>query len=136
VREDGRDRALVRVQPLAGPAQVAVLVDTSSFIAAAAGPYRSAIDAFVKALARITRLPSTNRERANRVVAFTSDAAELADGVGRLTARASDVSRLLDAIDLACSDLRMAEARRPSSSASQPAPPTPARPPAAPSSSG
>ena len=114
VREDGRDRVLVRVQPLAGPAQIAVLVDTSSFIAAAAGPYRSAIDAFVKTLARDHKVALYEfGERANRVVAFTSDAAELADGVGRLTARATDVSRLLDAIDLACSDLRMAEARRP-----------------------
>jgi VWFA-related protein len=114
VREDGRDRAVVRVQPYAAPAHIAVLVDTSSFVTGAIGPYRSAIEAFV------TRLAGENQvaiyefgERANRLVAFTSDGALLRDTVGAISPRASDASRLLDAIDLACRDLRAAEARRP-----------------------
>ena len=114
IREDGRDRAVVRVQPFAGPAHIAVLVDTSSFIAGAAVTYRSAIAAFIARMAQENKVAIYEfGDRANRVVAFTSDAAQLTEGVGRLTARASDVSRLLDAIDLACRDLRAAEARRP-----------------------
>jgi VWFA-related protein len=114
VREDGRDRAIVRVQPYAAPAHIAVLVDTSSFMAGAVGPYRSAIEAFVTKLAGENKVAMYEfGERANRLVAFTGDAALLRDTVGAISARASDVSRLLDAIDLACRDLRAAEARRP-----------------------
>jgi VWFA-related protein len=114
VREDGRDRAVVRAEPFAGPAHVAVLVDTSSFVEGAVEPYRSIVAAF------ITRLAPANEvaiyefgERANRLVPFTRDGALLRDGMSRISARANAVPRLLDAIDLACRDLRAAEARRP-----------------------
>jgi VWFA-related protein len=114
VREDGRDRAVVRAEPFRGTSHVAVLVDTSSYVAGAAGPYRNAIEAFVTKLAQGNQVAIYEfGERANRLVAFTDDGALLKETVGRISARASDVSRLLDAVDLACRDLRAAEARRP-----------------------
>jgi len=114
VREDGRDRVVVRVQPYAALAHIAVLVDTSSYVDSPAGPYRNAIEAFV------TRLAGENDvaiyefgERANLLTPFTNDAALLREGIGRIGIRTTSASRLLDAIALACRDLRAAEARRP-----------------------
>lgn len=114
VREDGRDRVVVRVQPFTGPAHLAVLVDTSSFVESAVEPYRSALVTFIAQVAPGNQVALYEfGERANRLVPFTQDGALLRDGIGRIGARTNAVPRLLDAVDLACRDLRVAEARRP-----------------------
>jgi VWFA-related protein len=114
VREDGRDRAVVRVQPFTGPAHIAVLVDTSTYVDSPAGPYRNAIEAFVTKAALENQVAIYEfGERASLLTPFTNDAAILREAVGRLGIRTTSASRLLDAIALACRDLRAAEARRP-----------------------
>jgi VWFA-related protein len=114
VREDGKDRAVVRVQPFTGPAHLAVLVDTSSFVENAVEAYRSALAAFIGKVAPGNEVAIYEfGERANRLVPFTHDGALLRDGIGRISTRVNAVPRLLDAVDLACRDLRAAEARRP-----------------------
>ena len=114
VREDGKDRAVVRAQPFAGPAHLAVLVDTSSYVESAVAAYRDVLSTF------ISRVGPGNEValyefggQANRLVPFTQDGALLRDGIGLVSVRTNTVPRLLDAIDLACRDLRAAEARRP-----------------------
>ena len=114
VREDGQDRAVVRVGPFTGPSHIALLVDTSSFVDSAVEPYRSGLASFVRKMAPGNQVALYEfGDRANRLVAFTGEAALLEDAVGHLGVRANAVPRLLDAIDLACRDLRAAEARRP-----------------------
>jgi VWFA-related protein len=114
VREDGKDRAVVRVRPFSGPAHLAVLVDTSSFVENAVEAYRSALAAFIAKVAPGNEVAIYEfGERANRLVPFTHDGALIRDGIGRISTRVNAVSRLLDAVDLACRDLRAAEARRP-----------------------
>jgi VWFA-related protein len=114
VREDGQDRAIVRVQPFSGPAHVAVLVDTSSFVDSAVEPYRSVLAAFIAQVAPGNQVALYEfGGQASRLVPFTHDGALLRDGIGRISARTNAVPRLLDAVDLACRDLRAAEARRP-----------------------
>jgi len=114
VREDGKDRAVVHVRPFTGPAHLAVLVDTSSFVENAVEAYRSALAAFIAKVAPGNEVAIYEfGERANRLVPFTHDGALLRDGIGLVSVRTNTVPRLLDAIDLACRDLRAAEARRP-----------------------
>lgn len=114
VREDGRDRAVARAEPFPERAHVAVLVDTSSYVEGAAEPYRNALATFITQMAAGNDVAIYEfGERANRLVPFTRDAAQLRDAIGRINPRTNAVPRLLDAIDLACRDLRAAEARRP-----------------------
>jgi VWFA-related protein len=114
VREDGKDRAVVRAQPFTGVAHVAVLVDTSAFVESAVEPYRSALAAFVALVAAGNEVAIYEfGERAHRLVPFTRNGVLIRDAIDRIGARMNAVPRLLDAIDLACRDLRAAGARRP-----------------------
>lgn len=114
IREDGRDRAVVRVQSVPGGMHVAVLVDTSAFIEQAVDAYRDAIGAFVSRVAVSNHVALYEfGGRAASLVPFTRDAAALKDGVGRIAARANTPPRLIEAVALACQDLLAAEAARP-----------------------
>ncbi|MCX6552774.1 MAG: VWA domain-containing protein [Acidobacteria bacterium] len=114
IREGGRDREVVRVQPSAVPMHVAVVVDTSAYVESAMDVCRNAISAFVERVA-VGNLVAIYEfgNRVNTVVPFTRDGAELKDGIGRLVVRANSVPRLVDAVEQAARDLRRAEARRP-----------------------
>ncbi len=114
VREDGQDRAVVRVGRFTGPSHIALLVDTSSFVDSAVEQYRNAIAAFLAKAAPGNQVAIYEfGERANRLVPFTADGTQLRGAIDRISARQNSAPRLLDAIDLACRDLRAAEARRP-----------------------
>jgi hypothetical protein len=114
VREEGRDRAIVRVQPVVETAHVALLVDTSAFVTATPETYRKDLGAFVARLASSSEVALYEfGDRPNRLAAFTRDATELANAIGRVAIRPTGVPRLVDAVDLACRDLRTAEAARP-----------------------
>jgi VWFA-related protein len=114
VREDGRDRAIIRAAMSDVAAHIAVLVDTSAFVESVAGPYRDAIAAFIMQTAAGNDVALYEfGERANRLVPFTRDPALLRDGIGRVSVRSNATPKLLDAVDLACRDLREAGARRP-----------------------
>jgi VWFA-related protein len=114
VREDGRDREVVRVQAAIVPMHIAVLLDTSAFVESAVEPYRAAIGAFVAQMAVGNHVALYEfGERARVMLPFSRDGTALKDAVARISTRTSAGPRLLDAVDLACGDLRAAEARRP-----------------------
>lgn len=114
VREDGRDRAVLRAEPAAGPMELALLVDTSSAMAGALEAYRSALTSFLQKLpAGSTVALYEFGGNAMPVVRFTQDLAAVITGITRLAARAESVPRLVDAVDMACRDLRTLAPRRP-----------------------
>jgi VWFA-related protein len=114
IREDGRDREVVRAVPAQGPMHVALLVDTSSAIGVAAEPYRAAINAFVTLVAPGNRMAIYEfGANALQVIPFTDDVMRLKEGVGRIVARADSLPRLVDAIDMACADLKAQRPERP-----------------------
>lgn len=114
IREDGRDRDVVRVQRASVPMHLAILIDTSSFVESAVEPYRAAIGAFVAQMAVGNQVALYEfGERARVMLPFSRDGTALKDAVDRIATRTTAGPRLLDAVDLACGDLRAAEARRP-----------------------
>ncbi len=114
IREDGRDREVVRAAPAQGPMHVALLVDTSSAIGAAAEPYRSAINAFVTLVSPGNRMAIYEfGANALQMVPFTDDVMRLKEGVARIVARSDSLPRLVDAIDMACADLKAQRPERP-----------------------
>ena len=113
VREDGRDRQVVSVDADAGPAQVALIVDTSAVTDAATEPYRQALAAFVERLAPAHQVGLYEfGDRAAGLLPFTSDLAALRERIGRITSRPAAAGRLVDAVELAHRDLRALPATR------------------------
>lgn len=114
VREDGRDRDIVGVEPLTTPMHVAVLVDTSQVSTVPKEPLRSAISAFVErlAVAHVVAVYSCG-ERALRVTEFTQDTTLLRDAVTSLFSRSPGAAFMLDGVDLAVDEMRKLEPRRP-----------------------
>jgi VWFA-related protein len=114
IREDGRDRDVLRAGPVAVPMHLALLVDTSGAVSAAAEPYRAALAAFVDAVAPGT-LVGVYEFGGNPlpVVPFTTDIAAVKAGIGRLSGRQDTMPRLIDAIEMACRDLKAQSSRRP-----------------------
>lgn len=113
VREGGKDRQVLGVEPLAAPMHVALLLDNSSAVGAGLQSLKSA------ATALLDQLPPEHRvalysagDRGAQLVAFTDSRRELHDAVQRLF-RTEVPMRLIDAIDVATRDLKVAEARRP-----------------------
>jgi VWFA-related protein len=114
VREDGRDRSIVQLEPVSAPMHVALLVDTSAFVTTTAEQYRRDLGGFVARVAAFNVVALYEfGDRPNRLVAFTRDGAELAEGLSHVSIRPSGVPRLVDTVDMACRDLRAAEAARP-----------------------
>lgn len=114
VREDGKDRTVLRVAPLDTPMHVAVLLDTSFAGAAPIEGFRSAVGDFVERLAAFHDVAVYSvTERPTQVVGFTRDAAKLRAAVASLFARPDSRAYLIDTVDLALQDMEPLEPQRP-----------------------
>lgn len=114
VRESGRDRPVLSVEPLRTPMHVAVLVDTSVASGAPDEPFRAAVVGFIERLAAGNHVAVYSfGDRASRAAAFTQDAVQLRSATTALFGWAHQRSSLIDAIDLALGDLRAVESPRP-----------------------
>jgi VWFA-related protein len=115
VREDGKDRQVVRVAPSAAPMHVAVVVDTSLGRTVLVEPFTAAIGPFMESLAANHQVALyATGDHATRMTPFTRDAALLRSALNGMFARNDPgSSRLLDGIELACRDLRDAAPARP-----------------------
>lgn len=114
IRESGRDRTVLGVEPLRIPMHVAVLVDTSIANGAPDENFRSAVLAFVERLAPANHVAVYSfGDRATRAADFTQDAVALRSATGGIFGWAHQRSHLIDAIDLALRDLERVESPRP-----------------------
>jgi VWFA-related protein len=114
VRENGRDRDVVGVEPLRIPMHVAVLVDTSVASGAPDEVYRASVLGLVERLGQQHQVAVYGfGDRAALVSGFTQPPLQRRDAVAAMFGWAHERSFLLDAVDLAASDLRTAEAERP-----------------------
>jgi VWFA-related protein len=114
VRESGRDRDVISVEPLRTPMHVAVLVDTSVSSGTPDETYRSAVVGFIERLAASHHVAVYSfGDRAARVTAFTQDAAELRTAANAMLGWSHQRSNLIDALDLALADFDRIESPRP-----------------------
>jgi VWFA-related protein len=114
VREDGRDRTLLRAQPLDTPMHVALLVDTSFNPTMPIDAFRTALMEFVERLVAFHHVALyTFAERPNRVTPFTRDAAQLRSAIRNTFATPESRTYLIDAIDLVLGDMKSLEPARP-----------------------
>ncbi len=113
IREDGKDRDVLRAGPVSVPMHLALLVDTSGAVSSAE-TYRAALAAFVGKFPAGT-LVGVYEFGANPipVVPFTTDTDAVRAGIGRLSGRQDTMPRLVDAIEMACRDLKAQASRRP-----------------------
>jgi VWFA-related protein len=114
VRESGRERDVVSVEPLRTPMHVAVLVDTSVASGSPDETFRSAVVAFVERLAATNHVAVYSfGDRAARVADFTQDAAQLRTAANAMFGWSHQRSHLIDVIDLALRDFDRVESPRP-----------------------
>jgi VWFA-related protein len=114
VREGGRDRGVVRVEPLDTPMHVAVVLDTSFGPALPIDSVRSAVGDFVERLAAAHHVALyTVAERPTRVTPFTRNVPQLRAAVANVFARPESRTYLIDTIDLVLADLKPLEPARP-----------------------
>jgi hypothetical protein len=99
VKEDGRQREVLRVAPATSPMPVAILVDNSQAATATIPDLRRALNTFVRELDGIGPLALiTVAERPTILVDYTTDQKKLLDGAGRVFAVPESGATLLDAI--------------------------------------
>lgn len=114
VRESGRERDVLKVEPLRTPMHVAVLVDTSVANGAPDEVFRSSILGFIERLATSHHVALYSiGDRATRVAAFTQDAAQLRSAATGILGWAHQRSHLIDALDLVLRDFEQIESPRP-----------------------
>ena len=114
IKESGRDRKVLTVEPLRIPMHVAVLVDTSVANGSPDESFRTAVLGFVERLAASNHVAVYSfGDRAAQVAAFTQDAAELRSATNAMFGWSHDRSLLIDAIDLALRDFEKIESPRP-----------------------
>lgn len=114
VRESGKDRTVLAIEPLRVPMHLAVLVDTSAGNGVQHETLRSAVIAFVERLAAFNDVALYGfGDRATTVVPFTRDPADLRAGAIRMFGWSHQRSNLIDGIDLALADLGRIETARP-----------------------
>lgn len=114
VRESGRDRDVLAVEPLRTPMHVAVLVDTSAAGGSPDEAFRSAVVAFVERLAATNHVAVYSfGDRPTRVAAFTQDAAQLRSAATAMFGWSHERSLLIDAVDMVLRDFEGAESPRP-----------------------
>ncbi len=114
IRESGRDRSVLKVEPLRMPMHVAVLVDTTIANGSPDEAFRSAVVGFVERLAASNQVAVYSfGDRAARVSEFTQDGVQLRAAVLGLFGWAHQRSLLIDAIDLALRDFEKIESPRP-----------------------
>lgn len=114
VRESGRDRDVLGVEPLRTPMHLAVLVDTSVANGTPDETFRAAVLAFIDrvTIGHHVALYSFG-DRATRVVPFSQDAAQLRSAASGMFGWGHQRSLLIDALDLAARDFENVEAARP-----------------------
>ena len=114
IRESGRDRTVIKVEPLQIPMHVAVLVDTSIANGSPDETFRSAVVAFVERLAghRTTSrcIRSATGRRGSPVSRRNPRRSGAAPG---MFGWSHQRSHLIDAIDLACATSKVSSRRRP-----------------------
>ncbi len=114
VRESGKDRQVLKAEPLEIPMHVAVLVDTSSVNGVLDERLRLAVTEFVERLAGFNQVAVyAFGDRAVPVVSFTQDQVTLRQGTTSMFGWSHQRSHLLDAVDLALRDMERLEIRRP-----------------------
>jgi VWFA-related protein len=113
VREDGMAREVLKVMPATGSMQIALLIDDSQASSPAIMHLRDGLTAFVDRLqgkAEIALI--TFGERPTPVTQYTSDAAALKKGIGRVFSREGTGAYLLEAIMEASKGLEQRQADR------------------------
>jgi VWFA-related protein len=114
VREDGRDRTVLRVAPLDTPMHVAIILDTSFGPTVPIDAFRSAVGDFIERLAAFHNVAVYSvTERPTRVADYSRDAAKLRSSVASLFARPDSRTYLIDTIELALRDMQPLEPARP-----------------------
>ena len=114
IREDGKDRTVLKVAPLETPMHVAVILDTSFNPNVPIDAYRQAIGDFTDRLAAFHNVAIYSvTERPTQVTPFTRDPAKLRGAVASLFARPDSRTYLIDTIDLVLRDMKPLEPARP-----------------------
>ena len=114
VRENGLDRAVVRVEPLQTPMHVAVLVDTSVRAGVQDEAFRTAVVDFVERLSAFNQVAVyAFGDRPVQVAGFAQDQARLREAMTTMFGKGHERSPLIDAVDLALKDLARTETKRP-----------------------
>jgi Ca-activated chloride channel family protein len=114
VREDGRQREVLRVSRAATPMQIAVLVDTSQAATRPMVEMRDALDRFVTAMHRGNEIAIvTFGDRPTILVDYTNSLESLQSAIRRLFAMPGSGAYLLDAMDLVLRGIERRESRRP-----------------------
>ena len=113
VRESGKDRAVVRVEPLRTPMHVAVMVDIGVIAGATHQTFRSDVADFVERLAAFNHVALYSfGDRPLPVVPFTQNSAQLRNAMTTLVGLPGR-SCLLDAVARALDDMSLIEIARP-----------------------
>lgn len=114
IREGGRDRAVLRVEPLRTPMHLAILVDSSIGNGMPVESFRSAIEAFIARLAAFNHVAVYGfGNRATQVAPFSQDSAQIRAAMVGMFSSTAGGSYLIDAIELAVRDLKPLESPRP-----------------------
>ena len=99
VTEDGRSREVLRVDPATSPMPVAILVDNTQDSRAHVSDIRRALTSFVKAVDGLGPVAIIGvADRPTILRDYTTNPAQLADGIGKIFPMADSGATLLDAI--------------------------------------
>jgi VWFA-related protein len=99
VREDGRQREVLRVSPATEPIDIVLLVDTSAAAESAIVPMREGLKKFLSTMAGTNQIAMVAlADRPTLLVDYTSDRRRLEDGVGRVFSQSTAGMTLLDAL--------------------------------------
>jgi VWFA-related protein len=114
VREGGVEREVTAISTASESLRIAVLADTSRAMQPYVNDMRHALRSFFKQMEGNAEIALFEfGDRSTRIVDYTSDPAQLEAGIGRLFARPTGGSYVLDAIVDAARDFRMRESARP-----------------------
>jgi VWFA-related protein len=114
IRESGRDRDVLSVEPLRTPMHLAVLVDTSVANGAPDETFRAAVLAFIDRVAPGNHVALYSfGDRATRVAPFSQDPAQVRSAASGMFGWGHQRALLIDTIDLALRDFENVEAARP-----------------------
>ena len=99
VTEDGRAREVLRVEPATSPMPMAILVDNTQDSRAHVSEIRRALTAFVKAVNGLGPVAIIGvADRPTILRDYTTNAAQVADGIGKIFPMSGSGATLLDAI--------------------------------------
>ena len=111
IKEDGKPREVLRVEPANAPAQIAIIVDDNG-----TGIFRAGLVSFVRLMQGRAELSlSTVVGQTQRLVDYTTDVEKLTGAIVSLSARPAthDGGQLLEGIFQAAKDQEKREAKRP-----------------------